>query len=86
MIDVKLNNRKTKKVGEKKDDKNATIKIDSTIPQSLTNKIKNNKNTNFESVNNIKVKNNSRFKMPDRRKGYIQKSQIGDNKVYLSLR
>ena len=83
VIDVKLNNRKTKKVGEKKDDKNATIKIDSTIPQSLTNKIKNNKNTNFESVNNIKVKNNSRFKMPDRRKGYIQKSQIGDHKVYL---
>ena len=32
---------------------------------------------------NIKVKNNSRFKMPDRRKGYIQKAQIGDHKVYL---
>jgi len=83
VIDVKLNNRKTKKVGEKKGDKNSNIKIDSTIPQSLTNKIKNNKNTNFENVNNIKAKNNSRFKMPDRRKGYIQKSQIGDHKVYL---
>ena len=31
----------------------------------------------------IKLKNNSRFKMPDRRKGYIQKAQIGDHKVYL---
>ena len=29
------------------------------------------------------VKNKSRFKMPDRRKGYIQKAQIGDHKVYL---
>ena len=35
---------------------------------------------NFSSV---KLKNNSRFKMPDRRKGYIQKAQIGDHKVYL---
>ena len=32
---------------------------------------------------NLKIKNNSRFKMPDRRKGYIQKAQIGDHKVYL---
>ena len=31
----------------------------------------------------MKIKNNSRFKMPDRRKGYIQKAQIGDHKVYL---
>jgi len=29
------------------------------------------------------VKHNARFKMPDRRKGYIQKAQIGDHKVYL---
>ena len=29
----------------------------------------------------LKAKNNSRFKMPDRRKGYIQKAQIGDHKV-----
>ena len=83
VIDVKLNNRKTKKIGEKKGDKNPTIKVDSTIPQSLTNKIKSNKNTNLEYGNKTIVKNNSRFKMPDRRKGYIQKAQIGDHKVYL---
>ena len=29
------------------------------------------------------IKNKARFKMPDRRKGYIQKAQIGDHKVYL---
>ena len=27
--------------------------------------------------------NKNRSKMPDRRKGYIQKAQIGDHKVYL---
>ena len=32
---------------------------------------------------NMKIKNTSRYKMPDRRKGYIQKAQIGDHKVYL---
>ena len=41
------------------------------------------KKENFEVPSNLKVKNNSRFKMPDRRKGYIQKAQIGDHKVYL---
>ena len=34
-------------------------------------------------LDNRKTKNTSRFKMPDRRKGYIQKAQIGDHKVYL---
>ena len=36
-----------------------------------------------KSTSNLKIKSNSRFKMPDRRKGYIQKAQIGDHKVYL---
>ena len=29
------------------------------------------------------VKNEKRFQMPDRRKGYIQKATIGDHKIYL---
>ena len=45
--------------------------------------MKNKKDEVKESPVNLKLKNNSRFKMPDRRKGYIQKSQIGDHKVYL---
>ena len=28
-------------------------------------------------------KNEKRFQMPDRRKGYIQKATIGDHKIYL---
>ena len=59
-----------------------TLKLNKTIPNNISNKIKNQK----EDLNNSlkqKIKNNARFKMPDRRKGYIQKSQIGDHKVYL---
>ena len=75
VIDVKLNNRKTKKIGDsnKKDDKK--IKIDQSISENIENKLI--KSKNLERNNNLKVKNNSRFKMPDRRKGYIQKAQIG---------
>ena len=72
VIDVKLNNRKTKKVGgnTKKDTK-------------ADNMVKTQHNEIKDSSINLKLKNNSRFKMPDRRKGYIQKAQIGDHKVYL---
>ena len=79
VIDVKLNNRKTKKVGENKGSKNENIKIDSQVSEKISATI--NKKP-VEKIN-IKQKNNSRFKMPDRRKGYIQKAQIGDHKVYL---
>tara|TARA_B100001063_G_C16625480_1_gene482951 strand:- start:84 stop:899 length:816 start_codon:yes stop_codon:yes gene_type:complete len=82
VIDVKLNNRKTKKIGGKKDEKPNNSKLDKDLTTNVSNKIKN--NTEFNSKNsNLKIKNNSRFKMPDRRKGYIQKAQIGDHKVYL---
>tara|TARA_B110001452_G_scaffold244723_1_gene228916 strand:+ start:114 stop:932 length:819 start_codon:yes stop_codon:yes gene_type:complete len=83
VIDVKLNNRKTKKIGEKKDNKENKSKIENSIPDSIANKLTAaNKETNFQTSNN-KAKNNARFKMPDRRKGYIQKAQIGNHKVYL---
>ena len=39
--------------------------------------------TNKEIQNRIKTKLGSRFKMPDRRKGYIQKASIGEHKIYL---
>ena len=83
VIDVKLNNRKTKKIGDKDRSKKITQKDDELMNQSLTQKlVKSNKQqNNIDQV--LKVKNNSRFKMPDRRKGYIQKAQIGDHKVYL---
>jgi ribonucleoside-diphosphate reductase alpha chain len=80
IIDVKLDNRKTKnldKTGQITEIKN---KDNSNI--DLVSEIKS-KNT----INNLGLKNNSndnkRFGMPDRRKGYIQKATIGDHKVYL---
>tara|TARA_B100000963_G_scaffold344807_1_gene348011 strand:+ start:1292 stop:2110 length:819 start_codon:yes stop_codon:yes gene_type:complete len=83
VIDVKLNNRKTKKIGAKKDDKTPTSKLKGKLPSSIENKINIKKEVSSDSSINLKVKNNARFKMPDRRKGYIQKAQIGDHKVYL---
>ena len=84
VIDVKLNNRKTKKIGDKKKSLEKSKEIEDSLPSSLSKQITtNNKPTTEDFKNPIKVKNNSRFKMPDRRKGYIQKAQIGDHKVYL---
>ena len=86
VIDVRLNNRKTKKVGDKgKADKK---KIESTdqVSKLIDNKITNPKDSSVNNANlNNKVKGQveKRFRMPDRRKGYIQKAQIGNHKVYL---
>tara|TARA_X000001036_G_scaffold412588_1_gene426231 strand:- start:696 stop:1514 length:819 start_codon:yes stop_codon:yes gene_type:complete len=83
VIDVKLNNRKTKKIGEIKN-KKSSQEANNTIPNSVADKLLNqSKNKKFENLSSKKMQNNSRFKMPDRRKGYIQKAQIGDHKVYL---
>ena len=83
VIDVKLNNRKTKKIGGIKDKKPDNSKLDTILPNDVSKKIKNSKNLNEDKSVGLKIKNNARFKMPDRRKGYIQKAQIGDHKVYL---
>ena len=88
VIDVKLNNRKTKKVGgsiENKPRKNNTDKnlSEKSLKDSIVNQVKNSKNDQKNDSINFKIKNTDRFKMPDRRKGYIQKAQIGDHKVYL---
>ena len=83
VIEVKLNNRKTKKLGDSnlKVNKNKE-KID-TIEKSVDKKINNLVQSNKETQNHIKSQIGSRFKMPDRRKGYIQKSSIGEHKIYL---
>ena len=83
VIDVKLNNRKTKKIGGKKEEKPNNKKTENDIPKNVINKIKSSENDQIGKSTNLKIKNNARFKMPDRRKGYIQKAQIGDHKVYL---
>ena len=82
ILDVKLDNRKTKNL-EKIDNKNSN-KIDSTvITPVLDNSPKQTSKINDSFKNNLNDKLSKRFSMPDRRKGYIQKATIGDHKVYL---
>ena len=95
VIDVKLNNRKTKTTGKKNNLENSKDKLKSkgapTISAMISEKIINsdklqlsneldNKNVQTNKLNN---KTNDRSKMPDRRKGYIQKITIGNHKIYL---
>ena len=95
IIDVKLNNRKTKTANQNNNNKNSLNDLnEKNIPgiSSLINEkiIKSDKlvgPSKFDS-SNIKNKklyniNNDRSKMPDRRKGYIQKVSIGNHKIYL---
>ena len=93
IIDVKLNNRKTKvveRMGEEKNNKSlkkfkkdAMQDISSVVSEKIihSNKeqIEKTKNTNLK----LNKKNSDRSKMPDRRKGYIQKVTIGNHKIYL---
>ena len=84
VIDVKLNNRKTKKIGGNEKSSAKSKNTDSVLSSTISKEIVNTKNPNkINDSHSVKTKNNSRFKMPDRRKGYIQKAQIGDHKVYL---
>ncbi len=82
ILDVKLDNRKTKNLEkvEKNDLKSAVIK-DSTVINK--NQLSPNINTNDKFKKNLNEKIGKRFSMPDRRKGYIQKASVGDHKVYL---
>jgi ribonucleoside-diphosphate reductase alpha chain len=86
VIEVKLNNRKTKKIGDKSKSDDKEIKKSDEVSALLASQIINSKDN---PINNVSLKNKStgqiekRFKMPDRRKGYIQKAQIGNHKVYL---
>ena len=81
VIDVKLDNRKTKNLDPSNKSANENKKIDTV----LTNNHQSSKNIEklIKSNSNNSEKNSKRFSMPDRRKGYIQKATIGDHKVYL---
>ena len=86
VIDVKLNNRKTKKTGVKTEEKNKKKDKNTPILDNLTNKVAANANqkvNNYETIKKVKGHLGGRFKMPDRRKGYIQKASIGEHKIYL---
>ena len=86
IIDVKFNKRKTKAIGDIKssaNSKNESEDLKSLIQNSVT---ENQKTSQAQDNNQLKDKNfNFRRRMPDRRKAYIQKATIGENKVYLHI-
>tara|TARA_B100000780_G_C21113313_1_gene450137 strand:+ start:371 stop:1201 length:831 start_codon:yes stop_codon:yes gene_type:complete len=86
VIDVRLNNRKTKKIGDKsKSDEKKNDELTALGQEVGKEIISKNKiiSQNLDENNKIKSQISSRFKMPDRRKGYIQKASIGEHKIYL---
>ena len=86
VIDVRLNNRKTKKIGEKSKSGEKKNNELSALGQEFGKEvISKNKILSQNPDENSKIKSqiSSRFKMPDRRKGYIQKASIGEHKIYL---
>ena len=81
VLDVKLDNRKTKSLdpNNKKIVENKKIDVLPNVKNTSTKNLEN----FIKSSNNSSEKSGKRFSMPDRRKGYIQKATIGDHKVYL---
>ena len=81
ILDVKLDNRKTKSL----DPNNNKVINKNEINLTTSSKETNQKNLQsiIKKTGNNSEKNDKRFSMPDRRKGYIQKATIGDHKVYL---
>ena len=81
VLEVKLDNRKTKSLDPNNKKIDQSKKID--LVQTPTE----NKNISVEKMVTQSFsksdKSGKRFSMPDRRKGYIQKATIGDHKVYL---
>ena len=95
IIDVKVNNRKTRTSDRNNKKSNPSVKMNeksiseiaSAINEkdSSSNTIQNSNDSSNRNINvsNFNKKNNDRSKMPDRRKGYIQKISISDHKIYL---
>ena len=81
ILDVKLDNRKTKSLDPKNSKVLENNKVE--IVAEKENKIPINNKESVISINTTNEKSGKRFSMPDRRKGYIQKATIGDHKVYL---
>ena len=95
IIDVKLNSRKTRTADKiekdnkslEKLEKNNLGDISSIVSEKIASSNKNQDLNQLEKTKNTNLKlnkkNSDRSKMPDRRKGYIQKVTIGDHKIYL---
>ena len=89
IINVTVNNRKTKKNGDNKKGKKLDLKdnlrIDRNLGKEDPKTIQNETlRKTLQDRKEYKTKGSEkRFQMPDRRKGYIQKAAVGDHKIYL---
>ena len=95
IIDVRLNNRKTKTTNQKSSISSAQNKSPTEVKSGISavinekiitsDKLKVSDELDLKNINTKKFnkKSNDRSKMPDRRKGYIQKITIGNHKIYL---
>ena len=81
VLDVKLDNRKTKSLDPKNNKVIENNKADLVPETNNTSTIS--KENVITNISKASEKSGKRFSMPDRRKGYIQKATIGDHKVYL---
>ena len=81
VLEVKLDNRKTKSLdsGNDKVNLNKTVDLVSSQNKDKTKNVEKIITQTFSKSDS----SGKRFGMPDRRKGYIQKATIGDHKVYL---
>ena len=81
VLEVKLDNRKTKSLvsGNDKVNHNKTVDLVSSQTKDKSKSVEKIITQNFSKSDS----SGKRFGMPDRRKGYIQKATIGDHKVYL---
>ena len=82
ILDMKLDNRKTKNLDNKDSKKVDIIENEKKTIVSNNSKIQVSKLDDNLLVN-VKENLSKRFGMPDRRKGYIQKASIGNHKIYL---
>jgi len=83
ILDIKLDNRKTKNLEKNSINVEKTITNDiKTISEPIKPKVILT-DTNQGFVKKLNDGVSKRFSMPDRRKGYIQKATIGNHKVYL---
>ena len=81
VLEVKLDNRKTKSLGSNNNKIENNKKID-LVSDQIKKKSENVEKIISQSFSKSE-QSGKRFGMPDRRKGYIQKATIGDHKVYL---
>ena len=81
VLEVKLDNRKTKSLISGNENINLNKKVDLVSNQN-TDRSKNVEKIITQTFSKSDS-GGKRFGMPDRRKGYIQKATIGDHKVYL---